>query len=141
MAAFGDFTDIYERDEWYDEMGSADDDANLCKSVGGGGWAPPSLDIDHATRLGVSQPPSLDTPTTPWTKEGTKKHAIRIEGTKHIGLCHSPPAPGIRTTFVEIPRNGILLKHILELRTVDPKANRDLKMLSQCILPFFFKLT
>ena len=87
MAAFGDFTDIYERDEWYDEMGSADDDANLCKSVGGGP-APPSLDIDHATRLGVSQPPSLDTPTTPWT-EGTKKHAIRIEGTKHIGLYHT----------------------------------------------------
>ena len=51
-----------------------------------------------------------------------------------------PPAQEIRTSFVEITRNGILLKHILELRTVDPKANRDLKMLSQCILPFF-KLT
>ena len=35
-----------------------DGDANLCKSVAGErGPAPPSLDIDHATRLGVSQPP------------------------------------------------------------------------------------
>ena len=52
---------------------SADDDANLCKSVGGGP-APPSLDIDHATRLGVSQPPSLDTPTTPWRRKPKKYH-------------------------------------------------------------------
>ena len=115
---------------WYDEMGSADDDANLCKSVGVGGWAPPSLDIDHATRLGVSQPPSLDTPTTPWT-EGTKKHAIRIEGTKHIGLCHTLPSPDIRTTFTETCRMELFKNDRLELRTVDPKAKRDSKMSPQ----------
>ena len=45
-------------DTYLGAHGYDDGDANLCKSVGGeGGPAPPSLDIDHATRLGVSQPP------------------------------------------------------------------------------------
>ena len=49
---------IVQMDTYLGAHGYDDGDANLCKSVGGeGGPAPPSLDIDHATRLGVSQPP------------------------------------------------------------------------------------